>query len=219
MRSERSVPMRHADSISRAKPGFTLIEVLGVIAIIALLSAVLLGSVRGVQERARYLKAKAELAHLAQGLEEFRRSYGNYPKTVGTVAETVAGDASVEDLADANFEPGSAVLFRCLTGSFAANVSTGRVFVELSKLTLEYPLGVAAVRNNAFLDPWGHRYVYLCRDSSGAPSSGTAVTWLPFLLFSAGPDGQTTRQYPTGYSRGTQPTRVDVDDVLSGETT
>ncbi|MET0261690.1 MAG: prepilin-type N-terminal cleavage/methylation domain-containing protein, partial [Rariglobus sp.] len=59
---------------------FTLIELLTVIAIIAILAAITFGVVKGVNERAAIGQAKAELASLAQALEAYKLQYGDYPQ-------------------------------------------------------------------------------------------------------------------------------------------
>lgn len=64
-------------------PGFTLLELLLVIAVLALLSAVAISSIAGVLRQAAVLRAKSELAVLALALEEHKRRHGDYPRTDG----------------------------------------------------------------------------------------------------------------------------------------
>src|SRR5687767_13748057 len=63
------------------RSGFTLVELLTSIAIIAILSAFAIGAVRGAKERANIGRARGDLAALATALEEFKRLYGDYPQT------------------------------------------------------------------------------------------------------------------------------------------
>jgi prepilin-type N-terminal cleavage/methylation domain-containing protein len=64
----------------RGQPsGFTLIEVLGVMAIVALLAALLLGLAAHAQQTAARKKAIAELAQLEGFITDFRMKYGQVP--------------------------------------------------------------------------------------------------------------------------------------------
>jgi len=67
-------------------PGFTLLELLLVIAVLALLSAVASSSMAGARRQAAVLRAESELAVLALALEEHKRRHGDYPRTDGTNA-------------------------------------------------------------------------------------------------------------------------------------
>ena len=59
--------------------GFTLIELLMVIAVILILAGITFGVSRGVQNAQARTKARAELATIAQAIEQFKSRYGDYP--------------------------------------------------------------------------------------------------------------------------------------------
>ncbi len=61
------------------KYGFTLVELLTVLAIIALLAGILIPSLTMVRNIARETKQKAQLAAIDQALMAFRSDYGDYP--------------------------------------------------------------------------------------------------------------------------------------------
>jgi len=61
------------------KKGFTLVELLIVIAIIGVLSALLMANFIGVRQRARDAQRKADLRQIQSALELFRSDTGNYP--------------------------------------------------------------------------------------------------------------------------------------------
>jgi len=63
--------------------GFTLIELLMVIAVIMVLAGITFGISRGVQNAQARAQAKAELAVIAQALEGFKSTYGDYPWVSG----------------------------------------------------------------------------------------------------------------------------------------
>lgn len=61
--------------------GFTIIELLIVIAIIGILSALLLSNFIGIRQRARDAQRKADLRQIQAALEIYRSDQGNYPVT------------------------------------------------------------------------------------------------------------------------------------------
>lgn len=63
------------------KNGFTLIEVLVVIAIIALLAALILGLAGNAQKSAARNKALAEVTQLEAVITDYQMKYGQVPKT------------------------------------------------------------------------------------------------------------------------------------------
>ena len=58
---------------------FTLIELLAVVSVIVILTGIIFGISKGVMNQQARAKAKAELAMIAQALEEFKLTYGDYP--------------------------------------------------------------------------------------------------------------------------------------------
>lgn len=188
-------PVREASRLFRsAQRAFTLIELLTVIAIIAILAAITFGVVKGVNERAAIGQAKAELASLAQALEAYKLQYGDYPRSAGAANSATATSASATDA------PG--ILFNSLVGKLGPYRATsnpnrapmnGKSLVELTRFTLQSTAtadmpstGTTASVANAFLDPWGRRYLYYYK-------TGTAATppWSisSYILLSVGPNG------------------------------
>jgi len=66
------------NKINKSK-GFTLIELMVVIAIISLLSAVVLASLKGAREKAMLTKTVGEMKSLQTALELYRDKIGDYP--------------------------------------------------------------------------------------------------------------------------------------------
>ena len=164
---------------------FTLIELLTVISIIAILSAISLNVVRGVKERSAVSLAKAELAALAQALEMYKLQYGDYPQTgSATNASLSSTTASARDA--------QGILFNALTGKRgplpAETKIAGKAFVDLARMTLQSPSTMPAsgadTVANAFVDPWGNRYLYYYK-------TGTSAQWIAtpsYILLSVGMD-------------------------------
>ena len=61
------------------KSGFTLVEMLVVITIIGILTALLIPVVKGARARARLQVARAQISEIEKALETFRDSFGRYP--------------------------------------------------------------------------------------------------------------------------------------------
>lgn len=59
--------------------GFTLIELMVVIAIISLVSSIILASIKQVREKAMINKTVAEMRSLQQAVELYRNQFGSYP--------------------------------------------------------------------------------------------------------------------------------------------
>lgn len=62
------------------RSGFTLVEVLTVIAIIALLAALILGLASVAQKKAARTKAEAEITQLESFVTDYQMKYGQVPK-------------------------------------------------------------------------------------------------------------------------------------------
>lgn len=160
---------------------FTLLELLAVIAIIALLAGVVIGTGRHAAESSRVGRATAELAALSAALENYRRHHGDYPR--------IASDISADDV------NAGRSLHAALTGwrgpeRDATNFETKQIaFIESAKFTLAAPDANPDAPNH-LLDPWGqpYRYAYNTR----------ANGWLAvsFVLMSAGPNREATLPLP-----------------------
>ncbi len=113
------------------RAGFTLLELLSVITIIALLAGMAIGTGRRAAESGRIARARAELAVLGAALETYRRTHGDYPRT--------------DDAAQ---------LLRALLGRrgpVADADIAGRALIEPDRFT---------ITGGVLLDPWGQAYVY-----------------------------------------------------------
>ncbi len=68
---------------SKAFQGFTLVELLVVMAIISILATLIVGGFRSSQMRGRDVQRKSDLKQIANSLELFYQDYGRYPAASG----------------------------------------------------------------------------------------------------------------------------------------
>jgi general secretion pathway protein G len=120
---------------STSTHGFTLMELLVVITIIAILAGLVLQTAGYVQKKAARSRAEAEIAALSAALESYKADMGDYP----------AGTNSAPDTSNAFVRA-------------ALAPSTGKVYFEFSK-----GMGTntnMSETNQSILDPFGEGYGY-----------------------------------------------------------
>lgn len=64
---------------SKKQTGFTIVELLIVVVVIAILAAISIVAYSGVQDRARYAKAATDLNTINRSLNVYQAQYGSYP--------------------------------------------------------------------------------------------------------------------------------------------
>jgi general secretion pathway protein G len=147
----------------RSSRAFTIIELLTVIAIIGILSAIIIGVGRQAAETGRIARTKAELAAISTALESYKRQYGDYPRTNN-----------------------SAELLQALVGKTDPNRNTltpnGRVLLDLALFTTDVPGDPLTSNSLSLADPWEQPYLYAYKPPG--------ITWTnsSFVLYSMGPD-------------------------------
>jgi len=176
---------------------FTFIELLLVVSAIAILTGITFGISRGVMNQQARAKAKAELAMIAQALEEFKLTYGDYPVISEDNPVTTNANSKLLTLALTGYaylEPGATQGTRVMT-----NVSDNQIrdsFLDVDSVNFSEPFrdpdnnlfvpNSANDLNRIFLvDPWRQPYVYVYNRGSSSSS------WdrFGYVLFSKGPDG------------------------------
>lgn len=142
------------------RQGFTLLELLTVIAIIAVLVGLGFGAARRATESGRVARARAELTLLASALEQYRQAYGDYPHTD---------------------EP--AVLLQSLLGRRGprGDAIARAALLELSRFTTGNGRDPLTDTAAVLLDPWDEPYRYAYQVSAAWRNSR-------YVLYSAGPD-------------------------------
>ena len=200
-------------NMARKIPGFTLLEVMVVLGVVALLVAMGSMLANTLQERAAVGRARAELAHISAALEQFKRHFGDYP----WVDSRRSGEQSLYAALIGRRNVEGQLLE--LEGDRA-----GRPLVDLAVLTVGLPdaplsPGEAGLRSmeagdsgNTFLDPWGTPYVYLYR-------TGAEDEWerAGYLLLSLGPSGGRNRSEGRIEGHGIPASGIVPNDYLEGE--
>lgn len=157
------LPFRNPAISSDRPSGFTLLELLAVIALVAVLTGIVIGVGHRAMESGRVSRAKAELAALSAVLETYKAVHGDYPRT-----------------ADA------AHLLQALIGRRGPDYQAvaGRALLEVARFTLSGD--PFASESAVLLDPWDRPYFYAYKSPAGGWTNPA------YVLGSAGPDGVAT---------------------------
>ncbi len=145
-------------SIASPRAGFTLIEVLVVIAIIGILIALLLPAVQAAREAARRMQCKNNLKQMALAMQNYQSAVGVYPPSiclpVGTVVGT-SGDWSAQARILPYLEQGA------LYGHMDFSITYEQVFLDgkpISTVRIPTYLCPSEIHDQLRLDPAGNPF-------------------------------------------------------------
>lgn len=147
---------------------FTLIELLTVIAIIAVLMALILGVGGMVQTKASRDRASAEIAALSTAMESYKADNGIYPQVEDT-DKLVASSAAKSNIAGSPTAKSSLALYVALSGDDADPASpdfrrTGDEKQNPVYFEFETKKNMVSLSSGnkvqGLLDPWGDFYGY-----------------------------------------------------------
>jgi type II secretory pathway pseudopilin PulG len=165
-----------------------------VIAVIGILASITFGISRGVQNAKASATAKAELASIAQALEQFKSVHGDYPWVDDEARELLKALLNWKKFQRVG-----------VTTTFAdklaaENPTEGpRPFIDVSKLLLngDLPDSPSTIPANSksgeftsnaddfgLIDPWGRTYVYSYKTTALGPWDNFG-----YVLYSRGEDG------------------------------
>lgn len=155
----------------RAHSAFTLVELLGVIAIIGILAGLTLGAAGAVRRAGASSQAKGEISALQAACERYYADKTAYPAFTNQSPENSFNPSS--------YTNGSKFLFTNLFGATSvSNNPTGKRYFE--------PKPNMVQNGQYFVDPWGYAYGYysdgtnppLIWSTAGGISKGETNKWL-----------------------------------------
>ena len=166
--------------------GFTLIELLMVVAVILILAGITFGVSRGVQNAQARTKARAELATIAQAIEQFKSRYGDYPwhksgetDTNKTLLYALTGRLVINDP-----NPNDGVNdIQAIIITDENQIKRNPKFLDEANFTTTEING----ETTSLLDPWGNPYMYWYKWDDN-PSS---YEMFGYHLYSTGAGGNT----------------------------
>lgn len=154
----------------RYQAGFSLMELVVVVAIIVVLAGLTLGAMNFINQKNARTKAKVQVDLLANAVQDYNADNRSFPEST-----------------DATGDKGDEVLFKYLYwDGFEARDNGGKVYLDALDPNYNTKGGQAWIEGtNAqarIKDPWGNAYRYRTGENAVNPD---------FDLWSAGPDGKT----------------------------
>jgi len=156
---------------------FTLIELLTVIAIIAILVSITFGVTRGVKQRAAAQQARTELAVISQALESYRRLYGDYPQLTNGDTQDAQKEVQLLKALIGKRGPTNGTVIKGKAFLDTANFSVAAV--DEPEIQID-PYNAATI-GAVLMDPWDRPYHYYYFNEANRRG---------YLLYSSGPDGE-----------------------------
>ena len=126
----------------RRAGAFTLIELMVVVAIIAILAGLTLGGMGYVNRKSAASRAQTEVAALSAAIESYKLEFGTYPSNATTLYADLTGSGVLNK---------SKVFFEPVPGMVSTNGSV-RSFVDPYGVAYIYRVGTSATRNVGFFD-------------------------------------------------------------------
>ncbi|HET9523954.1 MAG TPA: prepilin-type N-terminal cleavage/methylation domain-containing protein [Terrimicrobiaceae bacterium] len=123
-------------SALKSPRGFTIIELLVVVAIIGVLMSLLFPAVQGALDAAKKAQAKNDVTQIATAIMAFDMEYGRMPSTNSAPEQLTGG------------------LLNALVGSNDTINPRKIVFIEV----LNFKRGKGGILNGIFVDPWAKPY-------------------------------------------------------------
>lgn len=175
MQSVASVRLSRRNGILAS---FTLVEMLTVIAIIAILAGLTLAAATAVMGKANRSRASVEISAMSSALENYKSDNGAYP--AASLLTTNTYTTSDNSAAGGLYQQSSEVLFLSLSGktNFTdAPVGGVKVYMNFKQNQVGTAPGGSYVQ-----DPWSYSYGYSTGTTTTPPNNGSGF----FDLWSTG---------------------------------
>lgn len=169
------------------RAAFTLVELLTVVAIIAVLAALTLSAGSAVMNKAARNRAASEIQAMSGGLEAYKTDNGIYPAASNLVTTTYTGNDG--SLTAGLYQLSSRILYKALASKIAytdvalstVSPATGTAYTSFKLTQIGSPTA-----NSYMKDPWNYSYGYSTGDANTPqntpPYNGTGF----FDLWSTG---------------------------------
>lgn len=158
----------------RKSHGFTIVELLVVIVVIAILAGLVITSYMGIQQRARDSERQTDMRELATALELFRSDNNFYPKWSGTMNSLSNAEGALGDYV----QDSSIFVAPQSSDSYSIVTTTGSGGVAIDDLAPNqyyyYPVNDLS---NPSLDPNDPRSYSLCPWSADGGCKGFFLAW------------------------------------------
>lgn len=148
---------------SLRQKGFTLVEVLIVISILAVLTVIVIVAYNGVQDRANETSVKADINNIAKQVEYYKTSSGRYPSTA-----TMSTLQIKVNKAAYGVNPTGATGFYCVD-------STGSAFSIVTRVKSQFVVQYSSITGQTSAYSGSQTAPQLCTDSGV-----TTTTYLAF---------------------------------------
>lgn len=146
---------------------FTLVELMVVVAVIAVLSGLILGGAGAVRQRAVRGQAKTEIAAIEAALGRYQADTGEYP------VQTSLFRQNSYDPAPSSYNPAGSLLFSNLWGAATYGATRGgRQYINV-KPSMVSTSGTA----HFFIDPWGYAYGYYWSGTNSLYGGAVPDVW------------------------------------------
>ena len=188
----------------RAQSGFSIIELLVVMAIILILMSLLFGVIQHIQEIKRVTLAKKEVRELRDAAERYQQDFGSYPP------DTVA--FSTGDTPDTVIDSDS--IYKCLS---VERVDPKTATRGGPYFTFKDTTRLRGPKSMTYVDPWGKPYQLDAFHMAGDkkigepyPAGGDFSRKVANIkIWSFGPDGKDSTGSNQFEGKGTQPDDQD----------
>jgi type IV pilus assembly protein PilE len=116
--------------IMPGRKGITLIELLIVVAIVAILASIAVPVYRGYMQRARRADAKTSLEQIRAAQEMRRAEYGSYSTSLASLQSSWGGPATPTGYYNLSFQAAAATAFTARAVPFGPQTSDGTLTID-----------------------------------------------------------------------------------------
>jgi general secretion pathway protein G len=155
----------HRSAATPRRGGFTLIEMMVVIAIILVLAGIIVGAAKYAQTKAARSRAQGEIAAMEMALEHYKSDNGVYPRSTPTRSSGLGQVAGPTEISN--------------SGSLYAALTAPKAYMTFKANQIAMKGVITYV-----IDPFGSPYNYYCN-----PGAANQTNTASFDLWSYGANG------------------------------